>query len=554
MSENDLKVLIAKELDDWHKNHKVQRLWAGDTTLWTSHDENQLLGWLKEPISELSEIESILSLKKEINAEGYEHLILLGMGGSSLCAAVMAETFGKIGNNPVLQILDSTDPQQIHHLEDQLDLKKTLFMVSSKSGTTLEPNIFMDYFYAQLQKLLDTKEIGKHFIAITDPGTKLEDIAKKLEFRATLYGVPSIGGRYSVLSNFGMLPAGLMGINIEDFLYYAEKMAQDCSPIVPVINNPGVLLGIILGVCAREGMDKVTLITSPGIRALGAWLEQLLAESTGKHGRGLIPIDNEPLGEPKNYGKDRVFIYIRLEDAPDTKQDKAIQSLEASGYVVVRLTVPNKQQLGGEFFRWEFATAVAGSLIQINPFDQPDVEEAKKLAVKFIENFVETGTMPTPQFLVSIENSSIEMILGDHLDRIKLGDYVNFSAFIEMSEEHIELLQRCRVLIRDSKKVATCLGFGPRFLHSSGQAYKGGPNTGVFFQITADYSNDIQVPLQNYSFGTVIKAQAEADFQVLSERHRRVLRVHLGKDVLFGLQQFHQSLKRALESKESHHE
>lgn len=570
----NLRNLIEEELSHWQTNNKVQRLWAGDTTLWTSRDENQWLGWLNQPVLELNEIASIEALQNEISEEGYEHIIVLGMGGSSLCPAVMAETFGKIGNNPRLQILDSTDPMQIRHLEESINLKKTIFIVSSKSGTTLEPHIFMQYFYSRLQLLLDDEEIGKHFLAITDPGTKLEDIAKKLHFRAIFYGLPSIGGRYSALSNFGMLPAALMGINIKNFLYYAEKMAQACSPPVPTINNPGVLLGVTLGVCAREGINKITLIASPEIRALGAWLEQLLAESTGKVGKGLIPVDNEPLGQPGNYGKDRIFVYLCLEDASDAEQEKAIRALEQSKYIVVRLKLPNKKQLGGEFFRWEFATAVAGSILSINPFDQPDVEASKKLAVELLEKFVETGTMQKPNALLSgngiellsnkknaheikehmIGNPSIEMVLRAHLNRVKLGDYVNLSAFIEMSEEHTELLQRCRVLIRDEKKVATCIGFGPRFLHSTGQDYKGGPNTGVFFQITAEHPNDIQIPLQRYSFGSVIKAQAEADFQVLVDRNRRVLRVHLGNDVTFGLQQFYKLIKNALQLRDLNYE
>ncbi len=565
---------ISAELNNWERENKVERLWAGDATLWTNHDESQWLGWLNIPTNELNDVPGIEALTAKIKAEGYEYLILLGMGGSSLCPAMMAETFGQIKDYPLLQILDSTDPLQIHHLEKSVDLKKTFFIVSSKSGTTLEPNIFKQYFYAQLQTILGKKDVGDRFLTITDPGTKLEAIAKEEKFRAVFQGVASIGGRYSALSNFGMVPAGLMGIHIKNFLSYAEKMRQNCYSIHSPQDNPGVLLGIILGVSAKQGKDKVTLVVSPGIRALGAWLEQLLAESTGKLGKGLIPIDQEPLGSPDKYGKDRIFIYIRLEDDPDFEQDKAIAALELSKQMVVRLKLPKKEELGGKLFLFEMATAVAGSVISINPFDQPDVEGSKKLAAKLLAAYKETGKIKTPELLYFGEGielltdkknaeeikkklggqDSPEAYLRAHLNRINLGDYFNISAFIEMSEAHTELLQRARVLIRDSKKVATCVGFGPRFLHSTGQDYKGGPNSGVFLQITADHPNDIQIPDYPYSFGIVIEAQAEADFHVLAERERRVLRVHLGKEVAQGLQQLFELLERALFVGGSNHE
>lgn len=559
---------ITAELNLWKKENKLQRLWKGDASLWTSSDEAKWMGWLHVSEQELNEVPRIEKLSKEIIEQGYKHIILLGMGGSSLCPDMMAKTFGRMGENLHLQILDSTCPLQIKHLEDSIDLKKTLFIISSKSGTTLEPNIFKDYFYTRLQTVLGTKEVGDRFLAITDPGTKLEAIAKKDHFKEIFYGVPSIGGRYSALSNFGMMPSGLMGMDIKAFLHYANEMVKACSLIVAPKDNPGVLLGVILGVCAKQGKDKVTLIASPGIHALGAWLEQLLAESTGKLGKGLIPIDQEPLGEPESYGKDRVFIYISLEDAPDIAQEKAIKSLEEANHVVVRINLPTKKQLGGELFRWEMATAIAGSIIGINPFDQPDVEGSKKLAAKIITEYEKTKKMQKPNLIFSgdgialytdeknaheieknlVGATSLETYLRAHLNRVKQGDYVNISAFVEMSDKHTALLQESRVLIRDNKKVATCLGFGPRFLHSTGQAYKGGPNTGVFLQITAEHPTDLEIPGVHYTFGLVIDAQAQADFEVLAQRGRRVLRVHLGKDVAVGLQQLLDSMERALKT------
>lgn len=559
---------ITAELNLWQKEDKLKRLWTGDASLWTSTDEAKWMGWLHISEQELNEVPRIDALSKEIKEQGYKHIILLGMGGSSLCPDMMAKTFGKTGENPHLQILDSTDPLQIKHLEDSIDLKKTLFIISSKSGTTLEPNIFKDYFYSRLQTVLGKKEVGDRFLAITDPDTKLESIAKDDHFREVFHGEPTIGGRYSALSNFGMMPSGLMGIEIKEFLHYANEMLKACSPTVAPKDNPGVLLGVILGVCAKQGKDKVTIIASPGIHALGAWLEQLLAESTGKLGKGLIPIDQEPLGDLESYGEDRVFIYIRLEDAPDIAQDEAIKTLEQTNHVLVRINLPTKKQLGAELFRWELATAVAGSIIGINPFDQPDVEGSKKLAAKIIAEYEKTKEVPKPDLIFSdngialyaneknaqeieknlVGATSIDAYLRAHLQRVKQGDYVNLSAFIQMSDKHTDLLQQMRVLIRDNKKIATCLGFGPRFLHSTGQDYKGGPNTGVFLQITAEHPTDIEIPGVSYTFGLVIDAQAQADFDVLVERDRRVLRVHLGKDLAGGLQQLLDSMERALKA------
>lgn len=566
----DISQNITEELDQWQKENKLQRLWKGDASLWTNNDEAQWLGWLNTSEQELKDVPRIDALLKDIKAQGYDHIILLGMGGSSLCPDMMAKTFGNIAQHPHLQVLDSTDPMQIQHLETSIDLEKAFFIVSSKSGNTLEPNIFKQYFYTRLQSILGKLDVGDRFLAITDPGTKLEALAKEEHFKGIFYGVPSIGGRYSALSNFGMVPSGLMGVNVEDFLHYANKMRQACSPSVEPKDNPGVLLGVTLGVCAKLGKDKVTLITSPGIHALGAWLEQLLAESTGKLGKGLIPIDQEPLGQPPCYGKDRVFIYIRLENAPDIKQDKAIKALEQSNHVVVHLNLPNKQHLGSELFRWEIATAVAGSVMGINPFNQPDVEGSKVLAAKILDERTEKST--TLDLIFSHANlqlftdetnkrdiekqlvgDSIEAYLQAHLNRLKPGDYVDLSAFIEMSEQHTALLQQSRALIRDEKRVATCLGFGPRFLHSTGQAYKGGPNTGVFLQITAEHPQDIQIPGAPYTFGMVIDAQAQADFEVLAQRARRVLRVHLKNDVAVGLQQLYNFLQAALTSERGDH-
>jgi transaldolase / glucose-6-phosphate isomerase len=545
---------ITAELDVWQKENKIKRLWAGDAALWTNSDEGQWIGWLNVA-AENSDLPRIAELAKDIKTAGTTDIVLLGMGGSSLCPAMMAKTFDKIADFPRLQILDSTDPMQIRHLEESIDLGKTFFIVSSKSGNTLEPNILKDYFYARLQVVLNKTDVNDRFIAITDPGTMLDTIAKKENFKAIFYGVPSIGGRYSALSNFGIVPSGLMGLDIKNFLSHVENMHKVCSPEVPIKNNPGAALGVILGVCAKQGKDKITFIISPEIYALGSWLEQLLAESTGKNGKGLIPVDQEPLGGPAVYGDDRLFVYIRLKSAPDPEQDRAVLAFEQAGFVVVRLTLADKIHLGAELFRWEIATDVASSILGVDPFNQPDVEESKVLTLQLTEQYEITGQLPKSKPFFSAngiklfsdeENEkdilnnlkgepSIANYLQAYLQQVKKNDYVDISAFIEMSDEHNALLQESRVLIRDTKKVATCLGFGPRFLHSTGQVYKGGPNIGVFLQITADFNEDLQVPTHAYTFGLVISAQAQADFTVLAKRSRRVLRIHLGKDVQGGL-------------------
>ncbi|MFA6037108.1 MAG: bifunctional transaldolase/phosoglucose isomerase [Legionellales bacterium] len=540
----------------------IQRLWQGDPSLWTNSDESTWLGWLTIAQSELSEAERIENLAQAIKLVGFTDIVLLGMGGSSLCPAMLAKTFGKIDDYPKLHILDSTDPMQILHLEQRIDLQHTFFIVSSKSGTTLEPNIFKQYFYQRLQALLNKTDVGDRFLAITDPGTALDILAKKENFKTVFYGKPSIGGRYSALSNFGMAPFGLMGGDVKNFISYASIMAHACSTDN---DNPGLILGLTLGLCAQQGKNKITLIVSPGIQSLGGWLEQLLAESTGKHGKGLIPVDQEPVGAPNVYGNDRLFIYIRLESASDLEQDNAIIALEKAGQSVVRSHVLEKNQLGAELFKWEIATAIAGSILDINPFNQPDVEASKIRARQLITEYEQTGKVSSPQpffeengiaLFTDVNNEkvlslslkgkgTIENYLRAHFNRIQEGDYVDLSAFIEMSDAHITLLQQSRVAIRDTKKVATCLGFGPRFLHSTGQVYKGGPNTGVFLQITADHLQDIKIPGKNYTFGIVNNVQAQGDFEVLTQLSRRALRIHLKKDVYAGLQQLHDYIKKA---------
>src|SRR4029077_19447341 len=484
------------------------------------------------------------------------------MGGSSLCPEVLRMTFGKIKGHPELHVLDSTDPAQIKAIEQKIDLGSTLFIVSSKSGSTLEPNIYKQYFFERVKAKVGEKEVGNRFIAITDPGSKLQQVAENDGFRKIFTGVPSIGGRYSALSNFGMVPGAAMGLDLAKFVENTAKMVQDCGPSVSAGANPGVILGTILVVAATHGHDKLTIVTSPGIFDLGAWLEQLIAESTGKLGKGIIPVDREQLTRPFNYGNDRLIVYLRLVPSPDRAQDFAVVSLQKTGIPVVRINVPNIYHLGQEFFRWEIATAVAGSIIGINAFNQPDVEASKVATRKLTSEYEATGKLPAEEpffegdgvkLYADAKNAdalkqgkSLAEILKTHFARAGQGDYFALLGYITMNPQNEAVLQAIRHSVRDKKKVATVLGFGPRFLHSPGQAYKGGPNTGVFLQITCDNAVDLPVPEQKYTFGVVKAAQARGDFAVLAERGRRALRVHLGKDVKAGLAKLHAAMKQAL--------
>ena len=553
---------VKASLDDWKNNNKVARLWKGDASLWTGADESKWLGWLTIVDEQLAHIDALKNIAADIKKAKFKHALLLGMGGSSLCPEVLRLTFGKIKGFPELHVLDSTDPAQIKAIEKKVDLKSTVCIVSSKSGSTLEPNIYKQYFFEQIKKKVGEQEVGNRFIAITDPGSKMQQVAENDKFRKIFFGVPSIGGRYSALSNFGMVPGSIMGIDIPKFLKITAEMVKACGADAAADVNPGVILGAILGTAAVHGRDKITIVASPGIHDLGAWLEQLIAESTGKIGKGIIPVDRETLGKPVVYGNDRVFAYLRLQTKPNKAQDAAVAALEKAGHPVVRISVGNIYNLGQEFFRWEIATAVAGSIIGINAFNQPDVEASKIETRKLTSEYEERGKLPpeTPFFegngikLYADEKntaalkggSSLTGVLQAHLGRIHDGDYFGVLGYITMNAANEAALQKIRLAVRDKKKVATVLGFGPRFLHSTGQAYKGGPNSGVLLQITCDDAVDLPVPGQKYTFGVVKAAQARGDFAVLNERGRRALRVHLGKNATKDLAKLDKALQQAL--------
>jgi transaldolase/glucose-6-phosphate isomerase len=560
-----LSAAVNANLEDWKAGNKVQRLWQKDASLWTNTDEASWLGWLDITAQQISNIGKFQKLAEEIKQAGFTDVLLLGMGGSSLCPEVLEKTYGSRNGYPRLHVLDSTDPAQIKAIDSQINHAKTIFIVSSKSGSTLEPNIFKQFFFERTKQTVGADKAGSHFIAVTDPGSKMEQVAKGDGFRHIFYGVPSIGGRYSALSDFGIVPAALIGLDLKRFLDRTAAAVAACKEANPE-KNRGALLGAILGTAATKGRDKVTIITSPGISDLGAWLEQLLAESTGKQGHGIIPVDREALGTPGVYGNDRVFAYLRLDGAADATQDAKVAAIENAGQPVIRIAVADIYDLGEEFFRWEIATAVAGSIIGINAFNQPDVEASKVVTRELTSAYEKTGSLPVESPV--LEDGGVKLFtdpknaealakapgndrtllgyLRAHLNRIKAGDYFALLAYIQMNDTHEAKLQEIRHALRDKKHVATCLGFGPRFLHSTGQAYKGGPNSGVFLQLTCDDAVDLPVPEQKYTFGIVKAAQARGDFQVLAQRDRRALRVHLGSDLKAGLDKLQRAFSQAL--------
>jgi transaldolase/glucose-6-phosphate isomerase len=558
---------LAKKADEiaeeWRVHGNIRRLWQRDKSLWTNADEDHWLGWLDVPGD--AQIAEYAVFAKALKRDGFTDAVLLGMGGSSLGPEVLAAVLGPNAGWPRLHILDSTVPAQIMAIEKEIDLAKTLFIVSSKSGSTTEPNALKDYFFKRVADATGAGKAGQHFIAVTDPGSSLDKLAKEQGFRQIFHGVPSIGGRYSVLSPFGLVPAAIAGIDVAELLRATRMMMRSCGPDVPPAENPGIALGIALGAAALRGRDKVTIFASPGLRSFGGWAEQLFAESTGKNGKGLIPIDGEPIGRPELYGDDRLFIDLALNDEIDAEHESRLAKLEKAGHPVIRIVQNAKSDIGQEFFRFEIATAIAGAVLGINPFDQPDVEASKIKTRELTAAYEKTGALPR-EIPVCSEgaiavytdatnadalrkagaNGTAESWLQAHFARIGSGDYVALLAYLAYGGDGAASLQELRLGIRDRRHVATCLEFGPRFLHSTGQAYKGGPDSGVFLQITSQDAADLAVPGHRASFGVIKAAQARGDFDVLVERGRRALRIHLCGDVASGLVALKAAAERAL--------
>jgi transaldolase/glucose-6-phosphate isomerase len=554
---------VEKNSEDWRASAKIRRIWQRDKSVWTGTDEDKWLGWLTSAAA--ADVADYEDFARRVKAQKFTAAVVLGMGGSSLGPEVLAETFARKPGFPKLHVLDSTDPAQVRTMENAVDIARTLFIVSSKSGGTTEPNVMKDYFFARVSSAIGADKAGHRFIAVTDPGSSLEKVATDQGFARIFHGDPTIGGRYSVLSPFGLVPAATAGIDVRALITHTLAMARSCGPDVPPHENPGVQLGLAMGLAGLEGRDKVTILSSKKVADFGAWAEQLIAESTGKEGKGLIPIDGEPLGEPALYGSDRFFIDIRTEGEGDASHEENLTALEKAGHPVVRIVMKSIAHIGQEFFRFEMATAVAGAVLGINPFNQPDVEAAKIKTRELTAAFERSGALPAETPVMStaqvdlytdgrnaadLRKAGADGDLGSwlkaHLARSGADDYVALLAYVERNAAHIEALQRMRLAVRDKRHLATCAEFGPRFLHSTGQAYKGGPDNGVFLQITSDDARDLAVPGQKASFGVIKAAQARGDFDVLTERGRRALRVHLKGDLKAGLKLLDAAITEAL--------
>jgi len=554
---------VKESTEDWRASARIRRLWQHDKSVWTGTDEDKWLGWLTSPAA--ADIADYEDFARRVKGQNFSDAVVLGMGGSSLGPEVLARTFEKKPGFPKLHVLDSTDPAQVRAMQATINIANTLFIVSSKSGGTTEPNVMKDYFFARVSEAIGADKAGHRFIAVTDPGSSLQKVATEQGFARIFHGDPAIGGRYSVLSPFGLVPAAAAGIDLRTLITHTLAMVRSCGPDVPPQENPGVQLGLAIGLAGLEGRDKVTILSSKKIADFGAWAEQLIAESTGKDGKGLIPIDGEPLGEASVYGKDRFFIDIRTEAEADAAHDDKLAALQRAGHPVVRIVLRSIDHIGQEFFRFEMAVAVAGAVLGIDPFNQPDVEAAKIKTRELTAAFEKSGALPAEKPVMSSATADIytddrnaaalrkagaDGDLGSwlkaHLARSGADDYVALLAYIERNSSHIDTLQQMRLAVRDKRHVATCAEFGPRFLHSTGQAYKGGPDSGVFLQITADDARDLAVPGQKASFGVIKAAQARGDFGVLTERGRRALRVHLKGDIESGLQMLDSAIQNAL--------
>jgi len=555
---------VQATLADLEKRGAVEKVWARDPSLWTADADHQRiirqsLGWLTVTAAMRDRLSEITGFADEVRRSGFTHVLLLGMGGSSLCPEVLRLTFGSAEGFPALHVLDTTDPATIRAVEQAIVLPHTLIVVASKSGTTPEVNALQQYFLAKL-KPGRGQRAGAQCIAITDPGTPLEATARAHEFRRIFFNPADIGGRYSALSYFGLVPAALMGIDLFELLERSQRMVHSCRAGVAYKWNPGLWLGAVMGSLALQGRNKVSIVCSKEIAAFASWVEQLIAESTGKEGKGIVPIEGEPLGTPSRYGSDRLFIHLRLEGTRDVAIDGKLKRLAHAGHPLLTLSLHDRYDLGAEFVRWEFATSIAGAIIGVNPFDQPNVQESKENTKQLLDDYKATGRLPAGEPIFSDDEvqlygdeatrSAIQgcrkfsTAVKAHLARARAGDYVALTAFLERSPETEKSLSVIREAVRDQFKVATTLGFGPRFLHSTGQLHKGGGDDGMVVQFTADDHQDLPIPGEAHSFGIMKRAQALGDFQSFQRRQRRALSVHLGGNVRAGLRRLQDGLTR----------
>jgi glucose-6-phosphate isomerase len=549
---------IESAVEELKAKKTIARIWKKDAGVWSDKPEHHKiiansLGWLTVPGQVLVRVAELTSFAQEIRAAGFTHAVVLGMGGSSLCPEVLRKSFGPQPGYPELLVLDSTVPAAVAHIEALVKLQTTLFIVASKSGSTTEPQMFERYFYERLKSLKGAKA-GENFVAVTDPGTLLENQAKEMGYRKTFVNWPDIGGRYSALSFFGMVPFAVMGGDVEALLERAAAAAKTCQN-EDVAANPGAALGAMLGALANQGVDKLTLVASKEIASLGLWIEQLIAESTGKEGKGIVPVAGEALGVAKDYGKDRVFALIAVGEV-DAETNAKIAALESAGFPVVQQELSGALDLGATFFVWEFATAVASSLLKIDAFDQPNVQESKDNTKRLLAEFVAKGSLPKQAPLVQEgalklygENkalgTTLDAAIAAHLKEVQAGDYVAITQYFLETPEAEALVQQLRLAVRAKTGAAATTGYGPRFLHSTGQLHKGGGNNGVFLQLTSEDTKDVEIPREPFGFSVLKQAQSLGDLESLVKHGRRALRVELGQDVLAGLRRLLQAVERA---------
>ncbi len=555
---------FESQLDRLEKMQFSSRLWKKDASLWKSDPESQktihnALGWLFVAEKMEENLRELEAFKTEVLQAGFEHVLVLGMGGSSLTPLVFERTFGWSKGALPLTVLDSTDPATIHQVEQSISIQKTLFIVSSKSGTTAEPLAFEAYFYDKVRKVKGDRA-GENFCVITDPGTRLAERAAERGYRKVFLNFADIGGRYSALSYFGLVPAALMGIDVSELLTRSLRMLHACYSCVPIRENPGLRLGAALGELATSAKRyKVTFILPPSLSSWGMWLEQLLAESTGKEGTGLLPVAGEPVGQPADYGTDRIFVYIRIKDKIDPHLEERVTALGVAGQPVIRIYLDDLLDIGQEFFRWEIATATAGAILGIDAFDQPNVQESKDntnrlLAVAGAKEALpeqKPSLVETPlKFYFHEPAGTAEDILCHFLTSAQSEDYVALMAYFEENVATQQTLQDVRQMLQERLHLTTTLGYGPRFLHSTGQFHKGGPNTGHFLQLTSEAVKELPIPEAGYTFGTFVQAQAQGDLEALQKRGRRAGRIDLGPDVTAGLAALMQTLQSALQPQE----
>jgi len=550
---------VLEKLKDLEKADFCARLWQKDPTLWKMEPDQQkiitnALGWLDSPVKIRAAVGGLSEFAADLKRSGFRHALLMGMGGSSLAPMVFSETFGKHAPGLPLTVLDTTDPATVIRLERSLPLANTFFIEASKSGTTVESRSFGEYFFERV-KSIKANRAGENFAVITDPGSMLERLAEERSYRKVFLNYPDIGGRYSALSYFGLAPASLMGIDLDELLLRTSKIANQCRTRRPLSENPGIALGTAIGVLASGGRDKLTFILPGPIATFGMWLEQLIAESTGKEGSGVVPVSGEPVGDPQVYGKDRLFVEFRINNEPDETVEAKADSLRKAGHPVITVHMRDRLDLGEQFFLWEIATATAGALLRINPFDQPNVQESKEFTAKILDEVRKEGRVPEAamelrhgplRLYMAGGASSIPQALSFFFKQAVEKDYFAILAYLTENEANESGLRRVRLLVRDKARIATTFGFGPRYLHSTGQLHKGGMNDGLFLLVTSDSAEDAGIPGQPYAFGMLMRAQALGDFEALRKHRRRVLRVHLSGETPAGLAALEEVLKAVI--------